>query len=246
MQTLFIGQKLQVFEELQSTNTYLKEHINKNQLTEGFTVRSKHQTLGRGQIGNIWHDEPGRNLLFSIYLKPKFLSAVHFFKLNMSVCLAIVEVLNQYHPGFQIKWPNDILFKRKKVCGILIENTISKSRIESSVVGVGVNVNQKNFPNDAAAISMQQLMPSPLMLKDMFVKLLKQIEVEYLRLQKDDVNLLGRYLDKLYGRDNPVPVLYNGEERMLTIETVSEQGHLIAKLGKERHTFNFKEVSFIR
>ena len=125
LETLFIGHQRLHFDELPSTNDHLKKLIDKGGHTEGMVVSTDYQTSGRGQIGNRWESEPGKNLLFSVFLKPLTLNARHFFYFNMSVCLAVADALNELAPGFKIKWPNDILFNGKKISGILIENTIA-------------------------------------------------------------------------------------------------------------------------
>src|SRR5690606_24490611 len=102
------------FDVLTSTNDHLKTIISEGKSAEGLLVTTDYQTSGRGQIGNAWQSEEGKNLLMSVYLRPTFLRASHFFNLNMSVCLAVADALNELHPGFQVKWPNDILFDRKK------------------------------------------------------------------------------------------------------------------------------------
>ncbi len=141
--SLFIGQQRLHIDTLHSTNDHLKTIITRGESAEGLTVTTEYQTSGRGQIGNSWESNEGENLLMSVYLTPKFLSAGHYFYLNMSVCLAVVDALNFLLPGFQIKWPNDILFDGTKVAGILIESTISGAVVQSCIIGVGLNVKTK-------------------------------------------------------------------------------------------------------
>ncbi len=245
MLTLFVGQKLQVFEEIPSTNAYLKEYTAKTTATEGFTVRAKHQTLGRGQFGNAWHDEPGKNLLFSVYLRPRFLSAASFYSLNMSVCLALVDVLNHYKRGFEIKWPNDILYNKKKVCGVLIENTVSKAKVEQSIIGVGLNVNQTEFLDFPNAIALKTILSKEILLEPLFEKLLKAIEVEYLKLKTNANAAQARYEKLLYGIDSKILVRIGSEEREIEITGVNTHGQLLAKVAGVENAFNFKELEFL-
>lgn len=245
MLTLFVGQKLQVFEEIPSTNAYLKEYTAKTTANEGFTVRAKHQTLGRGQFGNVWHDEAGKNLLFSVHLCPHFLSASAFYSLNMSVCLALVQVLNTYKLGFEIKWPNDILYQNKKVCGILIENTISKNQLQQSIIGVGLNVNQTEFGDFPKATSLKTILDEEVSIEPLFEKLLKAIEVEYLKMKINANNVKARYENLLYGMHVKVPVHIGKTKKDLKIVGVNTHGQLLAEVDGTEKTFNFKELEFI-
>jgi BirA family biotin operon repressor/biotin-[acetyl-CoA-carboxylase] ligase len=246
MVTLFIGQKLQRFESLPSTNAYLKENMRTKGLAEGFTVVAKHQTLGRGQFGNSWHDAAGENLLFSVFLKPHFLSVDQQFALNMSVCLALVQCLNRYQAGFTIKWPNDILFDNQKLCGILIENSVQSNRLEASIVGIGLNVNQQKFTGVARATSLSLVLGHQLDLEGVLQALLKELEVHYLKLMNGDKTLKSRYLEQLYGYQQAVPVEVHGQEEMLTITDVDPQGRLQGLIRSEACSFAFKEVKFLR
>ncbi len=245
MITLFVGQKLQHFNELPSTNAYLKELLRTQGPAEGFTVRANHQTSGRGQFGNVWHDAQGQNLLFSVLLRPRFLMASKQFYLNMSVCLAIVEVLNRYCPGFLIKWPNDILYKNKKICGLLIENGLIGSYLESSIIGVGLNVNQEKFAALPQAASLSGIVGERIDLEILFANVLKQLEVEYLRLMKDVDSAKTRYMAHLFGYGREVNVLVNGQKEVLTVLGVSPEGKLRGLLlGEEQH-FAFKQLRFL-
>lgn len=245
MITLFIGQKLQRFESLPSTNAYVKEHMRSKGVAEGFTVLANHQTLGRGQFGNSWHDAPGENLLFSVLLKPHFLSVDQQFTLNMSVCLALVRCLNRYQSGFVIKWPNDILFEGKKLCGVLIENSVQANRLDASIVGIGLNVNQQKFEGLRHATSLRLLLGRQVDQEALFESLLKEIEVSYLKLMAGDSTLKSLYLDQLYGYQREVPVGVNGVRSSLYITDVSPQGKLVGLCNGEACSFNFKEVQFL-
>ena len=122
--TLFIGQNLVKLSEVNSTNTYLKELVSKSEpLIEGTVIMADHQFAGRGQKDNIWYSQAGKNLTFSIYLKPSSLAVSKQFILNMVICLGIVDALKPILGNdSKIKWPNDIYFKNNKLGGILIEN----------------------------------------------------------------------------------------------------------------------------
>ena len=146
-------------ESVGSTNTYLAGRV--VDLPHGTVVSTYCQTAGRGQRGNTWESEPNKNLSFSVLLRPQNIIARQQFYISEAVSVAIVNSLKRYIPGYEtpdsitpdhrvaIKWPNDIYVGDKKICGILIENTLSGMNISQSIVGVGLNVNQSKFLSDA-------------------------------------------------------------------------------------------------
>ena len=153
--TLFIGQNLVKLSEVNSTNTYLKELVSKSEpLIEGTVIMADHQFAGRGQKDNIWYSQAGKNLTFSIYLKPSSLAVSKQFVLNMVICLGIVDALKPILGNdSKIKWPNDIYFKNNKLGGILIENSTKGYQLKESIIGIGLNVNQKDFPESLSRVT---------------------------------------------------------------------------------------------
>jgi len=132
--------------EIDSTNNYLKRAIAcSTNLLEFTTVVANFQTGGRGQRGNGWEAERGKNLLFSTLVYPREVQAKEQFLLSQLISLAVVETLELEGRGFSIKWPNDIYWNDLKIAGILIENNLLGESIQNSVVGVGLNINQKRF-----------------------------------------------------------------------------------------------------
>ncbi len=132
-------------EETSSTNAYLREHL--GELHAPLAVTAQYQTSGRGQRGNIWCSERGANVLLSLLYRPAVM--IHprdQFAVSMAVSLAVVELLAEYGIRALIKWPNDIYVSDSKIAGILIENGFTGSRIEWSIVGMGLNINQSVFP----------------------------------------------------------------------------------------------------
>jgi len=136
-------------ESVASTNSYLKELAHSRTLDEGTVIVTRNQTAGKGQQGNAWESEAGKNITCSILLYPSFLPVQHFFLLSEVISLGVKETLDAYTDGITIKWPNDIYYCERKIAGILIENEITGSNISMSVAGIGVNVNQEQFLSDA-------------------------------------------------------------------------------------------------
>ena len=132
-----------------STNSYLSGIAATS--PHGTVVSATEQSAGRGQRGNSWESEPGKNLTFSILLHPAHIDAREQFAISEAVSVAIVEVLRQHIPDtpVAIKWPNDIYVGDRKICGILIENSLSGNGISHSIAGIGINVNQAEFHSDA-------------------------------------------------------------------------------------------------
>ncbi len=131
---------------IDSTNEFLKGLANKQEVDNYTIVTAKNQTKGKGQMGSVWNTESGKNLIMSILVKD-FLSDINrLFDLNIAVAVAVHSVLKEMDiPELSIKWPNDIMSYNKKIGGILIENSIKSDATFSSIVGLGLNVNQTNF-----------------------------------------------------------------------------------------------------
>ena len=134
-----------------STNTYLSEIA--PTLSTDTVVVTREQTAGRGQRGNSWEAAPGLNLTCSILMfNRRAVKASRQFVLSEAVSLGIVDTVKHYlgaNHQVTVKWPNDIYVGDKKICGILIENSISGGEIGRSIIGVGINVNQREFVSDA-------------------------------------------------------------------------------------------------
>ncbi|MDD4637359.1 MAG: biotin--[acetyl-CoA-carboxylase] ligase, partial [Bacteroidales bacterium] len=135
-------------EETTSTNTYLQEWIVKEEVPEGSVVTARIQTQGRGQAGNKWSAEQGKNLTFSMVLYPEFVPVNEQFIISQVAALAVKETLSLYIPDVSIKWPNDIYYRDKKITGILIENNLTAKVFSSSIIGIGININQQAFPEN--------------------------------------------------------------------------------------------------
>lgn len=143
------GPSIHWVESAGSTNTFMASRA--DAIPHGTVIAATEQTAGRGQRGNSWEAEPGKNLTFSILLRPQTIKAARQFEMSMIVSIAIASALEKFVPGkrVKIKWPNDIYIDDRKICGILIENTLMGDSIDRSIVGIGINVNQAVFRSDA-------------------------------------------------------------------------------------------------
>lgn len=175
--------------ETTSTNSYLDELCNNSSVEELTSVYTDFQTAGRGQRGNSWESEDGANLLFSFVLYPDFLEARKQFYLSQITALALQEVLSQYTDGIRIKWPNDIYWKDKKICGTLIENDLTGIHISRSISGTGVNLNQERFVSDAPnPVSLFQITGQRYDRKEILHQLMERVAHYYTLLKTEKPN----------------------------------------------------------
>ncbi|GAB6395008.1 MAG: biotin--[acetyl-CoA-carboxylase] ligase [Bacteroidales bacterium] len=234
--------------ETGSTNLYLREYMATNRLLEGSVVIADAQTAGRGQTGNSWESEPGANLTFSIVLYPCFLPANRQFALTQITSLAVKETLDACTSGIRIKWPNDLYWKDKKAGGILIENDLSGGRLSSSVVGIGLNLNQTLFPaNLPNPVSLKQITGKSFDREQLFSKLLANFHKYYRALRQDkDGDIRQAYMNALYRNDGFYP--YRDAKGLFDacIQGVDELGYLRLRLRNgEVCRYAFKEVCFL-
>lgn len=243
--------KITHIDETDSTNRWLREHLTGGQTpcaihsTEGLSpcevVWADYQTAGRGQGTNTWESERGKNLTFSILLHPVDLPANRQFLLSMQVSLAICEALGEHIGDLSIKWPNDIYWRNAKIAGILIENSLQGSVIRDSIVGVGLNVNQRQFLSDAPnPISLWQICEHETARE----QLLKDILAALDRLLGQEVR--EQYLAMLYRRKGFHPYVDKNGAFMAELEDVEDDGHLLLCDDSGAHRrYAFKEVMFI-
>lgn len=234
-----------------STNEYLYDLISRDDsLTEGLVVWSDFQTSGKGQLSNVWESEEGMNLTFSMLFFPSFLPIQSQFLLSQFVSLGIVDYLSN-EVGMKdvtVKWPNDIYWKNKKIAGVLIENLLMGNSISHTIVGVGLNVNQKKFLSDAPnPVSMATATRRQFNLDEELQKLVSAIKFRYLQLIKGDFSSLrAQYFNALYRADNFYYYQDENGSFAAKIDSVGDDGILSLRLvDGEIRKYAFKEVSFI-
>jgi BirA family biotin operon repressor/biotin-[acetyl-CoA-carboxylase] ligase len=141
---------LKIYNTLDSTNKEAQRLLAAGQVSSGLTILARHQVNGRGQYGRVWVSAPKSHLAMSLVYKPINFDATALPTIGMKASLGIVRALREIDPQLSpmIKWPNDIYLEDKKLCGILIENALLGSRVQHSIIGIGMNVNESNFPQD--------------------------------------------------------------------------------------------------
>lgn len=233
---------------IDSTNSFLKEMAQYSSLENYTVIVAKEQTKGRGQMGTSWLSEANKNLLCSVFVRFDSFLIKNQVLVNYAVSIAIVNVLNKYKlPKLAIKWPNDILSSNKKMCGLLIENVMQKDEIKSSIIGIGLNVNQVNFPVNFNATSILKETKKETNIDEFLNELLAElkIQISYI-IDASKNNLKENYLKYLYKKNTPTMfknskgVLFMGK-----IIDVSSEGKLQIELEDDSiKEFGIKEVFF--
>jgi len=232
-----------------STNKYAKDLVLTNSVSENHVILAHEQTNGKGQIGNSWESEAGKNLIFSLILFPNDLEAASQFCLTQIVSLAVCDTLKPLLSGHNvsIKWPNDIYVGLKKICGILIENQIMGAYISNSIIGIGLNINQKEFfsnaPNPVSIIQLTNIKYDTEIILQHF---LEHFENRMKQYEQNPDSLNSDYLNTLlFGKEWRK---YNTDHELFEgfIQGVNEYGQLqvLRRNGKEM-LYNFKEIRFV-
>ncbi len=234
--------------EVDSTNNYAMNLVRQGVARNFQCIWALHQNDGKGQRGNTWFSESGKNLTCSIIYFPLALEAVENFYLSMTVCLAAKKFLENHCTGVQVKWPNDLYIAGKKTGGILIENTLEKQNVKSSVIGVGINLNQKEFPDDipnATSVFLNagiilEIEPNLQLLYNSITEGLKKLDLKLY------AEIKTEYLKSMYGIGIQLKFKDSIGEFTGVIEGVEDTGELIIKdeAGKLRR-YIFKEVEMI-
>jgi birA, biotin-[acetyl-CoA-carboxylase] ligase region len=246
---LFVGQNLLTLKEVDSTNNFLKNLLSKSKpVPEGTVIMAETQYAGRGQQNNKWHAEPGKNLTFSLLLQPHFLDIAYQFDLNRAISMGVYDTLCPLLGNrLKIKWPNDIYYGDKKLGGILIENLLQGSQIKNAVIGIGLNINQGNFPDDAVnATSVKQILHKDYPLNDILADICNNIEAWYLNLKAGKTNFVrDTYLSRLYWFNEEKRFKAAGQEFSGIITGVKDNGLLVVKHDNIETTYNLKEIEFL-
>jgi BirA family biotin operon repressor/biotin-[acetyl-CoA-carboxylase] ligase len=237
-------------QETDSTNRYLIDLCRSGDVPPFTAVVAHTQTAGKGQRGAGWESEPGQNLTFSFVVYPTFVPIAQSFVLSQMVALGVKETLEQYTDGILIKWPNDIYWGEKKICGILLENILDRG-IAQCVSGIGLNINQTTFLSDAPnPISLSQITGRQHDLDAILTHYLTTIRRTYDELSADwasksaEINL--RYNASLYRRTGIYRYRDNEGEFDARLVHVEPSGRMLLEdLAGRRRSYWFKEVVFV-
>jgi BirA family biotin operon repressor/biotin-[acetyl-CoA-carboxylase] ligase len=236
-------------DEVDSTNLYLKRLAREEHPEEGSLVTAEYQTAGRGQMANSWFSTKGDNLMFSLLIYPREVEAAGQFIISRIASLAVKNTLDQFTDDIRIKWPNDIYWKDKKIAGMLIENDIQGKHIENSVIGIGININQQDFPPELPnPVSLRQI-TGTIQDRDYILEtLMREFFLLYRDLQHgENETIEDEYMLDLYRTNDYYWFEDEGGKFQAMIEDVMPSGHLLLRTldGDEVRKYAFKEVSFI-
>lgn len=239
--------------ETDSTNRYLQQlcqEAGNNKVEEFTTVCADYQTAGKGQRGNSWEAAKGANLLFSFVCYPTFVPIRQQFVLSQLISLGIKETLDEYCSDISIKWPNDIYWKEKKICGILIENDLQGNSIGRCISGIGLNINQEVFLSDAPnPISLKQITGKHYQRETILEKVMQRIEQSYQKLKEDSAyasELATRYAASLFRREGfhcyqDKDGLFNA--RLVRVE--ADGRFVLMDEANQERSYLFKEVQYV-
>jgi BirA family biotin operon repressor/biotin-[acetyl-CoA-carboxylase] ligase len=231
-----------------STNDYLKELSSHEEIQNFTVVTAETQTNGRGQMGAKWDSQSGKNLTLSVLVKKPVPNISQIFDLNVAVSAAICEVLECLGIAeISIKWPNDIMSGKKKIGGVLIENSV-KSAVEiSSVIGIGLNVNQDNFEGLPNASSLRLVAGYEFDKWALLGDLVAHLEKCVSALSSEPAKLWEFYIRRLFKKNIPMPFKdAHGQNFMGIITGVSEIGKLKVQLENGSVAeFGLKEITLL-
>ena len=246
--TLFTGRQLLWLPACPSTNSEAHQLLRENRASEGCTVITDHQTAGRGQRGNQWEAAAGENLTLSVVWLPTFLEASQQFLLSQAVALGVydwAQTLLQATPQLRLKWPNDLYFGNKKLGGILIENSLSGAKIQSSIVGIGLNINQQHFAVPTAT-SLAAVTGHAFRREVLAASLLECLEQRYLQLRAGRVSSLQRdYLAVLYRYGEWHDYEVAGQRVRGRLAGVGTDGRLAVELAQGVQHFGLQEIKYL-
>lgn len=234
-------------EETHSTNSLLREWLEREPFPNCSTIVTDFQTAGRGQVGNVWESEKGKNLTFSLVLYPQALPVKQQFLISQIAALSVKETLDAYTEGISIKWPNDIYWRDKKICGMLIENDLEGHNLLRSIIGIGINLNQTVFRGDAPnPVSLWQILRQEVDREVVLRQFLSRFEAYNQALLAEEKALIhARYMEALYRREGYHPYTDAQGAFSARIYGIEPTGHLLLQdtEGTIRR-YAFKEVSY--
>jgi BirA family biotin operon repressor/biotin-[acetyl-CoA-carboxylase] ligase len=248
--SLFSEKHIIHLKTINSTNDYASALLKNNEIAEGVVIWADVQTAGKGQKGNIWNSDANKNLTFSFIIHPLHIQPSEQFMLNKAISLGIIDCLKTIIDPLQlkIKWPNDIYVGEKKIAGILIENEILGDSLQTSIVGIGLNINQLNFnsnipnPTSLALISGKEFD-----IYQLLIQLLQFIEIRIINLYNNDIEFINiDYLKNLLYYSIYNTYIYQQQEIQAMIIAVSEYGELMLKKSNDEIILcSFKEIEFL-
>jgi len=240
-----IGRKIIHLNNVDSTSNYTANLVKEGQIDSGTVILADNQYAGRGQRGSEWLVKPGENLTFSFFLDNVNLSVDRQFVLTQIVSLSIVDLLKKFGMSAEIKWPNDIYCRGKKIAGVLIENQLMGRNVKNSIIGVGINLNQETFEGFDATSTLLETgaYKKPMDMLHSFCVSFNECWPRFIN--NNFAALKSDYLKDLYKFG--IEARYRNAEGELTgvIVDVLDSGKLLVRHGDADRAYDLKEIQFV-
>lgn len=217
---------LKIYNILDSTNLEAQRLLAEGAAPNGLTILALEQTSGKGQMGRIWIAEAGSHLSMTIIYRPEKMDPAEIMTLGMKISLGIIEGLMSINSKVKplIKWPNDIYVHDKKLCGILIENALAGSRVQHSIIGIGMNVNEESFPPEIPnAISLHHLTGEKFDVQEIALSIRHHVLAI---LETTSPLWKERYDQYIFGQDKNYTFISEDQTFKAQVVGVSDEGHL--------------------
>ena len=228
-----------------STNDKVKMLIKSKKILSGDLIIAKYQYGGRGQQMNKWYSSYGKNLLCSLFYKPLDINADRTFLINQAVSLAVLKTIRKFNnENCLIKWPNDILSVNKKIAGILVENSLSSDKINHSIIGVGININQVFFKSLPNATSIKKISNKNIVVERVLNELINSYNHYFTKI--NDIKYINdQYNQNIFGKQG-CRFIINGKERSGKIISISNTGIIKLKTdSKETGTYDSRRIKLL-
>ena len=232
-------------DQVESTNDFAKEIINSKIIDDFTIVYTDNQTKGKGQRGNLWKSKAYKNLTFSLIIKPNIKVEKQSY-ISKIVSLALLDYFDNISDYASIKWPNDIYINNKKIAGILIENIIQSNKLNYSIIGIGININQTKFDDDLPnPISLKQITKQDYNLENILNEIIYKLK-DFFTL-KDNYKLIDNlYNKRLYGLKTQMEFIDNkGLHFKAEILGTDELGKLKLKTANKTTFYSFNEIKTV-
>lgn len=240
-----IGKRIVLLHEVDSTNNYAAKLLLEQKIAHGTVILAEKQTSGRGQRGNEWISKAGSQFTASFYISTAFLSVNELVSFNMSIALAVQKSLESIlKEAVDIKWPNDLLVRNKKIGGILIETQFKSGRVEGAIVGIGINIHSEN--DLPSAISIYDCLGEKLEPMTLLEQLLPELNRFYALLKNGEFSTIKQeYLSNLWNFGVELTAQLSDDSKIRgKIIDVDSEGNLVFQTATQVHAFGIKEIKF--
>ena len=245
MKSQYFGSHIIQIDRVSSTNNYAAKLLNQTKIPFGAVIMAQFQDDGRGQRGAVWQSKSGENLLFSAILDGSLMKECPPFYLSKCVAVSIKDTLSYFlKHKIHLKWPNDVLVERRKIAGVLIESQWKGNNLFSSIIGVGLNVNQTHFEYGFDATSMKLLSANDYDLKEVLQVLCTKLNFNFNRLlSKEYSDLQQDYLSSLYKYNEKTHFKIGDKLEEVVLKDVNENGMVsLEMLGGKIKEYNFNQA----